>query len=220
MQKVSQGQKFSTALRADTWNAFIDAAQDFKERRHGQGGEGEDLPDDTIVVRNDSDLVVPQYGVLWVQQLPADKTWELPIAVQPTCPFISQIAIAAKPMAADAGTIGRVWIAGVHPVRVEAWEQLSNDGILPCLAVTQANSFALRRHGGSWGVPIIAKHGTEGLAMARLPIVPPPMVRIRLTDAQRLSVYGEENIGYFDAGFLAFPDSELSQANYYGLSVE
>lgn len=220
MNKVVHGQNFKTALRADTWNNFVDAAQDFKDRQANVAGRGADLLDDTFNLRNDSGLAVPRYGVLWAEQLPTDKTFELPVGQRPPCPYLSQIVIAAEPIPAASGSVGRVWREGFHPVLIEGWDDLSNDGILPCLAITQTDSFVLRRHGGSWGVPIIAKHGTEDLAMAMLPVVPPPMVRIKLTAAQALTVYGDASLTWFDAAFLEFPDALLSAEDYYGLAVE
>ena len=234
MQKVSHGQKFSTALKADTWNAFVDAAQYVKDRRLDQGGGRENLPDDTILVRNDSGLVVPQYGALWARHI-LDVDWDLPIVLRPTCPFISQIVIAAEPMAAAANTVGRVWFSGIHPVLISyspghavgltGWDS-------PHFAITQTDSFELAMPGDlSWGVPILSQAGVTGRAMARLPIVPPPMVKILLTSEQMTQVYekdsGSTRNYLFNAAFLAFPDSDQEDIasvgpviNFGGLSVE
>jgi len=227
MQKVSHGQTLRTALRAETWNAFVDAAQYVKDRQMERGGRGEDLPDDTVLVRNDSGYDVPRYGVVWLQSALGQGTassWEILIAKRPTCPFLSRIGIAAEPMAAGESALRHVWVAGHHPVLIDT--ELAYDAVqtYPKFATTQADSFELQIHHGSWGIPIIAYYGSVNLRMAALPIVPPPMVRIRLT-ADQAEQLGMPDIGltgptYFDAAFLSFPDSDLSEIDYYGLSVE
>jgi len=228
MQKVSHGQSFRTALRAETWNSFIDAAEGFKARQMNRGARGEDLSDDTVLVRNTSGYDVPRYGVVWLQSTYAsdgDSTWEVLIAKRPTCPFISQLGIAAEPMEAGVTRLFRCWTRGHHPALLDP-DLLVVD--YPKFAVTQRESFKLACHHGSWGVPVIASYlhpdASAGVRMVSLPIVPPPMVRIRLTSEQAQQV-GVPYIGatgptYFDAAFLSFPDSDLREINSYGLSVE
>jgi hypothetical protein len=149
LEKVRTGQRFRP--KAETWNAFVDAARYVKERRLNQGVDADRLPDDTILVRNASEFDVPQYGLLWLTGAPFK---ELRLAARPAHPFLTNVAIAAEPIAA--GAVGHAWDEGQHPLRIANWDTLTDED-LPLLVISQSDSFDARAWTGTGTVPVIAR---------------------------------------------------------------
>jgi len=160
LEKVGTGQRFRP--RADTWNAFVDAARYVQDRALSQGSGAERLGEDAIAVRNASDFDVPRYGLLWL----TGSVFEgLVLARRPGHPFLANMAIAAEPIAA--GAVGRAWNNGQHPMRIAGWEELTDEDF-PFLAISQADSFDALAWTGTGMIPVLAKLDDAPLVLADL----------------------------------------------------
>ena len=126
LRKVRSGEKL--AIPAETFNTFIDAARDLKERRQRRGTRArqEVRQSGVVPVRNDSGADRERFEVLGVDSLiygPADNEEEFKnrpalVGVTPTeADHAGRFVVLTEPVA-DGG-IGRALAAGVSPVRVD-----------------------------------------------------------------------------------------------------
>lgn len=124
MKKVIAGEKLR--IPAETFNAFIDAARDFQQRRQNQSRDSQTdgRKCDIILVRNDSAGDVAQFDVLEVSSPlfgPADNVTEfrqrvVAKGVAPTDDGNGKFVVALEPIAK--GKIGQAIIIGAAIARV------------------------------------------------------------------------------------------------------
>ena len=123
LQKVSPGDKLK--IPAETFNTFIDAARDYRQRQQNCLQPTKHLNSDTalIRVRNDSEVDCPRFGVLSLTEpifAPGDagflRDGIAMIGVAPTGTDATSAAIAQGPIAA--GRFGLAQISGVTLARV------------------------------------------------------------------------------------------------------
>ena len=160
LEKVGSGQRFQP--RAETWNAFVDAARYVRERALDQNAAADRLGDETIILRNTSDVDVPRHGLLW---LTAPAFEGLVLASRPAHPFLINVVIAAEPIAA--GAVGHAWHDGQHPMRIAGWGSLT-EADFPLLAITQTDSFDALPWTGTGGIPVLGKLDESPLVLADL----------------------------------------------------
>ncbi len=132
LRKVARGEPFQP--RAEDWNAFVDAARDYRSRQHGigvrmlPGGERSGL----VVARNRSGADQPQFAALWLHELairPDDPETEqrfrtgVPVFdlrlyadIAPAVRHEMRFAVLQEPLKADG--VGRAMVCGVTPVHV------------------------------------------------------------------------------------------------------
>lgn len=118
LEKVSKGQKLR--VKAQTWNTFVDVANQLRQRAMNQDSSTDRMPDDATPFKNSASIAMPQFGVGWL----TDAAFQgLSVVKQPSYPCVSRIIIASKPAAANG--LGAGWADGLHPVRVSNWAGVS-----------------------------------------------------------------------------------------------
>lgn len=125
MQKVKRGDPL--VIPAATFNAFVDAARDFEDRQRGTAAKprAELRPFGLVPVRNESGADRQRFDVLGVAGpilTPTDnpeafKSRVLLRGVVPQAGHAGRFVVLSEPVAA--GAIGRAFVDGVCPVRVE-----------------------------------------------------------------------------------------------------
>jgi len=134
LKKVLKGDGFDT--RAQTWNAFIEAANYVRNQQALTAAEskGYDLPGGVVLVRNKSGSTQPQFAILGIDDLiikPIDaksiqkfRTQKPVFDVKPLAdtqsdvPFqIKNFVILQEPIKADA--LGKAMISGITPVKLD-----------------------------------------------------------------------------------------------------
>jgi hypothetical protein len=125
LKKVRPGDPLQ--ISAPTYNAFVDAARDFQERRFDTGSNS--LPDwqqgGVVLVRNDSGGDRGRFDVLGINGVlidPSDNEAEFVnrvavAGVVPTEDHVGRFVVLLEPV--KSGSIGRACIDGVHVARVE-----------------------------------------------------------------------------------------------------
>ena len=130
MRKVRSGEPL--AIPAQAYNAFIDAATDFRNRTASTGRHAtpSTRQADIVLVRNDSGAPQDQFAVLGIDTPvidPADNESEFTSRVVLSCvtPAVDthegRFVILAEPLAG--GMMGRAYIAGVCPVQVNVSDE-------------------------------------------------------------------------------------------------
>lgn len=127
LNKVRSGQPFE--VKADTWNAFIDAAEYVKNRRDsGNAPNHSGTSSGVILVRNEENLVMPQFGAIALfDMLIKPTTVESTQEFKSRTPLFSgrrvtaayesyPYAIALEPIAYLG--VGRALVLGVIPAQV------------------------------------------------------------------------------------------------------
>jgi len=130
LRKVRSGERLS--IPAETFNSFIDAARDLKERRQRQGASPREDRAETgiVLVRNDSGADRERFDVLGVDIPvfgPADNLDEFRnraslAGVTPTvATHAGRFAVLQEPV--PDGGIGRAMLLGVTPVMLEVVDE-------------------------------------------------------------------------------------------------
>jgi hypothetical protein len=126
LRKVRSGERLS--IPAETFNSFIDAARDFRERRQRTGARpaGEDRAGGTLLVRNDCGFDVGRFNVLGVSWPLFDPGTDLEeyknepafSCVVPTeAGHLGRFVITTEPIAS--GEVGYALATGVCPVQID-----------------------------------------------------------------------------------------------------
>lgn len=154
LRKVSAGEPL--AIPAATYNAFVDAAMDYRNRMASGGGDPWKLfaQNGIIRVRNDAPTPQPQFAVMGIAApliLPTDHEQEFRNSVALSCvePLEShqgRFVVLAEPL--PAGEMGRAYVAGVCPARVRVG---ASDGDLRSadIVVGQSSVLGLRAQGSA-----------------------------------------------------------------------
>lgn len=130
LRKVRSGERL--VIPAETFNSFVDAARDIKERRQRQGGSlRQDRPENGVLpVRNDSGYDRERFEVLGVDSViygPADNLDEFKnrpslVGFTPTAAdHQGRFVILLEPVAN--GEVARARAAGVTPVKVDVSDE-------------------------------------------------------------------------------------------------
>lgn len=128
IKRANAGEPISDHLKAETWNAFVDAANGFRSIINVGAGAGDtprEKPASTVLVRNDTSLAREPGEILALGTplvLPSENanTFASRIAFAGTTPTASshgKFAVLQEPIAA--GKMGFAAIAGVVAVTVE-----------------------------------------------------------------------------------------------------
>ncbi|HHK41407.1 MAG TPA: hypothetical protein ENJ50_03215, partial [Planctomycetaceae bacterium] len=167
-KKVQAGQRLQ--IPAEAYNAFLDAARAERSRRHNQ--EQDSTPPfrqaDIILVRNDSGATRARFEVLGISSPVVLPTTNLDqfknqVALAGVVPVVSSHAgkfvVLLEPL--EAGAIGRAWVSGVCPARVNVADECHEyadvaDGDATALrSVPRGSARILWREGGlgvQWAV--------------------------------------------------------------------
>lgn len=127
LKKVKAGEP--VRFGAKTWNAFIDAAEDFKNRTGGPGQRAElsSRESGIVLVRNDTEAVQERFAILGINPpviLPTEDELEYQnqVVISGVVPLIGphdgKFVILAEPL--SEGAIGRAYIDGVCPVKIQS----------------------------------------------------------------------------------------------------
>ena len=218
-KKVQSGD--SLRIPAATFNAFIDAAQDFHTRTIGNTGTGPGLgilPPGIVLVRNDSDAAQDQFAVLGIDGIvisPDDNEQEFKshIVLSGVVPAVDdetdhsgRFVVLAEPL--KAGSIGRAFVDHVCQVKVSVEEDEEEprfadvaDGEAGHLAAAvDGSAMILWRKEGSdaqWAVVRLGTPAGSGGAVKRCTVTE---VNADFTCdvAEVDSDWTEENIGYVE----------------------
>ncbi len=124
LRKVHPGDRLQ--IPAATYNAFVDAARDYRDRTAGLERDPERFKAQSgiVLVRNDTGAPQAQFAVLGIAApvvTPADNELEFKgrvalSCVVPTDEHMGRFVILFEPI--PAGEMGRAYVAGVCPVRV------------------------------------------------------------------------------------------------------
>lgn len=122
LQHVNRGDPL--VITASDHNAFVDAAKAYQQDQRGRGGGKRRQDGDTVLVRNDTGVAVPRFGVLGLGApliLPSDNLpgFQNRIALAgaaPTDDHVGRFCVLLEPLAIDA--IGRACIDGSCVARV------------------------------------------------------------------------------------------------------
>lgn len=185
LRKVQAGQ--SLEIPATAYNAFIDAARDFRERTAGlgQGAQRAFQQASIILVRNDSGADRARFDVLGLDApviSPADNedAFKNQVVLGGVMPLAGacegRFVVLAEPIAASG--IGRAFAAGVCPARIDVpnedhdWRFADlGDGVAGNLVVhTRGTATILWRAGGTGLQWAVVRLGTP-LAMRLFPVV-------------------------------------------------
>lgn len=185
LKKVRSGDKLS--ISAEAFNAFIDAAIDYRNRRNVQGGESTpQTPSSTIVlVRNQTSGDLSRFSVLALdgpivtpsQNLSAFQNTIAFDGVLPSSGTNERIAILWQP--APIGSIVRACVAGVTAARVDVTDENHTH------AVPVAGEASYLRSHRSGPAAIIWKASGTGVqdAIVLLPVAVSRLIRIQLDTA-------------------------------------
>lgn len=224
--KVNRGQPLR--FRADTYNALIDAAIDYRKRSRSFGEAGRIAANDadTILVRNVSGEGRSLCDVLGVSDVivsPSDSLNEFQNAVAFDCvtPDVSlhkgRFVVLAEPI--PDGKIGRAWASGVCPVRIAVASESHtkadiSDGVSDRLASGDEGAVEILWTGSGTGTKwSVVRFGgsASGIGMA---------------EVQVAFMYGDGVSGYFvkdgvpygDITPIAFP-RDLRQSYWAGQTI-
>lgn len=185
LKKVRSGQDL--VIPATAYNAFIDAARDFRQRTAGLGQDAQPAVQQSgiVLVRNDSGSDRARFDVLGIDAPvidPADneeafKNRVVMAGVTPvTGTHEGRFVVLAEPIAA--GGIGRAFAAGVCPARVDVPDDTHDwrfaelgDGVAANLvAHTRGTATILWRAGGTGVQWAVVRLGLP-IAMRLFPVV-------------------------------------------------
>lgn len=139
LQKVKPGDPLR--IPAAAFNAFVDAAEDFKRRTRdiGRRGQPQPLPAGQVHVKNMSGSDAGRFAVLGIDSIlfsPTDnpdgfKNQPVPKVVAPAvATHAGRFVVLVEPIAD--GAVGRAWLTGICPVRVnvdqayDAWAEVED----------------------------------------------------------------------------------------------
>lgn len=165
LKKVRTGSPL--VISAETFNTFIDAAQDFRDRQRGiaQSTRRDLREPDIVLVRNDSGGTIGRFGILGIdgpiippaQNLEEFQNRVALIGVKPQkTDHTGRFVITLGPVAA--GDIGQAYAAGVCPARLnvtdETLDRLADigDSQMTHLEVSSSGSATILWREGGTGV--------------------------------------------------------------------
>jgi len=166
LKKVQSGQKLH--IPAQAYNAFIDAAVDYRRRTAhiGQKSEPTTRQASIVLVRNDSGSNQNRLAVLGIDAPIIDPTandneFKNRVALSCVTPAVDthegKFVILAEPIAA--GKIGRAYAAGVCPVQIDVPDEDHeyryaeiDDGVVDNLTVSLVGSASILWRAGGTGV--------------------------------------------------------------------
>lgn len=228
MEKVKAGDKVE--IKAETWNAFIDAANFARSMKDSQGGKGikAGMNEGIVLIKNDEEDDFPRFAALVLSDiLISPETNEDEFVSRPPV-FVGKRMVekyAGKPYGIlmepiAAGMIGRAMILGVTPAQVyvneEAHEYVSpivdsEDGSLESSESGTARIlWKAGVKGTYWSLLQIGGAGGGGAAKAEETVF---MCRVQTGNAQNgytVSVYNKDRDGSLGSGVLYVPDIALN----------
>jgi hypothetical protein len=123
-KKVRDGEKLRIPAR--TYNAMIDAAQDYINRRNNINTDSKGLSDNVVYVKNETGSAVDSLKILGIGGVAMYPSAHQPVVFRGAVPLIEnhsngRFVITAEPIASNA--IGRAYATGCVPVKVYIHDQ-------------------------------------------------------------------------------------------------
>jgi hypothetical protein len=175
LRKVQRGEPL--IIPANTYNAFVDAAQDYQRRKLSRQSTSLSSPRDAdvVLVKNNSSADVARFGILGIDTPVIDPAanedeFKNRVALAGVTPVENthegKFVVLAEPIAS--GKIGRAYAAGVCPVKIDVPDENTEyrfaeiaDGVADNLKANHYGSAAiLWREGGTgaqWAVARLGK---------------------------------------------------------------
>ncbi len=126
-KKVRDGEKLRIPAR--TYNAMVDAAQDYINRRNNINTNSKGLPDNIVYVKNNTGAAVDSLNILGITGVAIFPTANQPVVFGGVVPLIanhsnSRFVITAEPIANN--SIGRAYATGCAATKVYIYDQTHN----------------------------------------------------------------------------------------------
>jgi hypothetical protein len=126
-KKVRDGEKLRIPAR--TYNAMVDAAQDYINRRNNLNTDSKGLPDNIVYVKNNTGAAVDSLNILGITGVAIFPSANQPVVFGGVVPSSvnhsdSRFVITAEPIANN--SIGRAYSTGCVPTKVYIYDQKHN----------------------------------------------------------------------------------------------